>query len=200
MFSFGNINEKIRVSKLNCSDETVVDLFCGIGYFTLQFLVNGKAKYVHACDWNPNAIEALQVNLKLNNVQERCQVHFGDNRLTCPQNVADRVYLGLIPTSRGSWSVACRALKQDTGGILHIHDNVSTFGGKDKRAKQQLVDCWKANAVKELELIFSQLYSNCSKWSVTALNVTKVKSYAPHIDHLVLDVACYPVQSNNGSS
>ena len=39
MFSIGNISEKLRVAKFNCLGETVVDLFAGIGYWVLPFLV-----------------------------------------------------------------------------------------------------------------------------------------------------------------
>lgn len=42
MFSSGNRSEKLRIGQLNCRDEVVVDLFAGIGYFVLPFLV----KYV----------------------------------------------------------------------------------------------------------------------------------------------------------
>ncbi len=80
MFSSGNISEKIRVANLDCSGETVVDLYAGIGYFTLPFLVHAKAGVVHACEWNPNALEALRRGLTANGVADRCVVHFGDNR------------------------------------------------------------------------------------------------------------------------
>jgi hypothetical protein len=30
----------------------------------------------------------------------------------------------LIPSSQESWRTACLALKEDTGGILHIHHNL----------------------------------------------------------------------------
>lgn len=39
MFSSGNLSEKLRMAHLDCSNETVVDLFAGIGYFVLPFLV-----------------------------------------------------------------------------------------------------------------------------------------------------------------
>ncbi len=80
MFSSGNISEKIRVAGLNCSGETVVDLYAGIGYFTLPFLVHAGAKMVHACEWNPHAVEALRRGLMANGVADRCTVHLGDNR------------------------------------------------------------------------------------------------------------------------
>jgi len=40
---------------------------------------------VIACEWNPNAIEALHRNLKLNRVADRCQVLEGDCTLTAPK-------------------------------------------------------------------------------------------------------------------
>lgn len=52
----------------------------GIGYFTLPYLVHAGATHVHACEWNPTAVEALRRNLQLNKVSDRCTVHQGDNR------------------------------------------------------------------------------------------------------------------------
>lgn len=40
--------------------------------------------------------------------------------------MVDRVNLGLIPSSEESWPVACRLLRRNTGGILHIHHNVTS--------------------------------------------------------------------------
>ncbi|NXS03240.1 TYW2 protein, partial [Oxylabes madagascariensis] len=146
MFSPGNITEKLRVASLPCSGEVVVDLYAGIGYFTLPFLVHAGAAFVHACEWNSHAVEALHRSLVLNGVRDRCHIHAGDSRqvsiATCPwppprchpspplcsqlqlRDVADRVNLGLIPSSEEGWPVACRVLRKDTGGVLHIHHNV----------------------------------------------------------------------------
>ena len=32
-----------------------MDLFAGIGYYTLQLLKNAHAAKVYACEWNPNS-------------------------------------------------------------------------------------------------------------------------------------------------
>ncbi len=40
MFSSGNVTERTRMGKLRASGETVVDLFAGIGYYTLPLLVH----------------------------------------------------------------------------------------------------------------------------------------------------------------
>ena len=81
MFSAGNVSEKLRMAALDCRGETVVDLYAGVGYFTLPLLVHGRASVVHACDWNPVAVEGLRRGLKVNGVSERCVVHYGDNAL-----------------------------------------------------------------------------------------------------------------------
>ena len=83
MFSDGNITEKMRIANFDCSGMTVVDLFAGIGYFALPYLVHAGAKMVFACEWNPDAVEALKKNLEVNNVSDKCVILEGDNRLVC---------------------------------------------------------------------------------------------------------------------
>ena len=39
--------------------------------------------------------------------------------------------LGLIPNSEVGWPIACAALKPCSGGILHVHGNVTSFGEKN---------------------------------------------------------------------
>ena len=80
MFSSGNITEKLRVAGFDCSGEVVVDLYAGIGYFVFPYLIHAKAEVVHACEWNPCAVEALRRGLKANKIEDRCVVHFGDNK------------------------------------------------------------------------------------------------------------------------
>ena len=80
MFSSGNISEKIRVAAFDCTGETVVDLYAGIGYFTLPYLVHSGAARVHACEWNSHAVEALKKGLAANHVEGKCTIHFGDCR------------------------------------------------------------------------------------------------------------------------
>ncbi|GKV16010.1 hypothetical protein SLEP1_g26722 [Rubroshorea leprosula] len=180
MFSWGNLSEKTRMANLDCRDEVVVDLFAGIGYFVLPFLVRAKAKLVYACEWNPHAVEALQRNLKANSVSDRCILLEGDNRVTAPKGVADRVCLGLLPSSEGSWVTAVKALRNQ-GGILHVHGNV-------KDSEERL---WADHVLKSIYEI-AKSEGHC--WEVTIEHVERVKWYAPHIRHLVADVKCIQIQ------
>ena len=68
MFSSGNGTEKKRKGEACKAGETVVDLYAGIGYFTLPFLVHGKAAHVHACELNDNSVEALKKGLEANSI------------------------------------------------------------------------------------------------------------------------------------
>lgn len=122
MFAAGNIREKLRVAAMDCAAETVVDLYAGIGYFTLPFLVHARAARVYACEWNPAAVSALHRNLALNNVAGRCVVLAGDNADVAPRGVAQRVNLGLIPSSERGWPVVCMiaARPDQTGGALPV--------------------------------------------------------------------------------
>ena len=121
-------------------------------------------------------------------------------------NLADRVNLGLIPSSEEGWPLACAALKRSTGGWLHIHGNVTTKSDERrsdcqddqkyshlltvKYLKCSLVTEWIGYVLKEV-LTFLQR-GDSSRWSVEARHVEHVKSYAPHIHHLVLDLECRP--------
>lgn len=68
MFSRGNISEKIRFSKFSVSNEIIVDMFAGIGYWVLQLSKKKPPSKVYCVDINPNAIEvrALRSHQKLN--------------------------------------------------------------------------------------------------------------------------------------
>ncbi|XP_029020774.1 tRNA wybutosine-synthesizing protein 2 homolog isoform X2 [Betta splendens] len=205
MFSAGNITEKLRVAGFDCREETVVDLYAGIGYFTLPYLVHARATHVHACEWNPNAVEALRRNLEANRVSDRCTVHEGDNRQLQLCDIADRVNLGLIPSSKDGWPVACRLLRRTTGGILHIHQNVTSpllntaavpainDGAQMVSGKKADREAWQAWADDTAKRIISLLGDvTGSQWNTNIQHIEHVKSYAPHVHHIVLDLECRP--------
>ncbi|XP_044514025.1 tRNA wybutosine-synthesizing protein 2 homolog [Gracilinanus agilis] len=219
MFSFGNITEKLRVASMSCAGEVLVDLYAGIGYFTLPFLIHANAAFVHACEWDPHAAAALRKNLELNGVSDRCCIHLGDNRKLKLQSIANRVNLGLIPTSEEGWPTACQVLRQDTGGILHIHQNVESFPGKDLQlpssseageklqiaarnsGRQTLAKVPKLEWRKWAEVVAVRirdllLQLHGKPWETQILHIQPVKSYAPHVDHIVLDLDCRPLSSS----
>ncbi|XP_074738562.1 tRNA wybutosine-synthesizing protein 2 homolog isoform X1 [Strix uralensis] len=187
----------------------------GIGYFTLPYLVHAAAAFAHACEWNGHAVEALRRNLELNGVRDRCRVHHGDSRQLELRDVADRVNLGLIPSSEEGWPVACRVLKKDTGGVLHIHHNVESLPALappqlqaergSPEAQHPTEDCgkgtpgvrirpewqrWAEAVAARIQGLLAELHGQL--WHTSILHIQAVKSYAPHVHHLVLDLECRP--------
>ena len=61
------------------SDEVVVDLFSGIGYYSLPILVHSKLDMSTVAS-GMTMNESLEWSLKENGVESRCTIHRGDNR------------------------------------------------------------------------------------------------------------------------
>lgn len=179
MFCRGNIAEKIRMSKLHLEqhDEIILDLYAGIGYWTLPLLINNPSASVIACDLNPWSIKALRENLIRNKVQERCTVLEGDNAqfVDFYRGKCGRIILGLLPSSQKGWPLAIEALKA-SGGILHIHENVpkTELLQFQETMKQSLMASW--TNVKSTDCL------------ITVEKITCVKSYSPKVFHYVFDV------------
>jgi Met-10+ like-protein len=187
MFSRGNITEKIRFGQqLVQPNEVVLDMYAGIGYFTLPALIHGRASHVYCCEWNEDALQALQYNLRDNGVEDSATVLAGDCRVTLstPTAVAqspawygrcDRVSLGLLPSSEGGWPTAVAALHRERGGWLHIHGNVPV-------SEVHAWAVWVSGRIRDLAL------AGHGGWIAAVVHIEKVKSFAPHVNHYVADV------------
>ena len=172
MFSAGNVNERRRMGEIVRRGEVVVDLFAGIGYYSLPILVHSEAEHVHCCEWNNDAVESLEWSLERNNVSSLCTVHRGDNRETSKSigKVADRIIMGLLPTSERSFEAAMGVLS-DSGGVIHVHG----------LAKPNEYSEW-------AEGVMTEICNYREGSSVRKIAVNRVKSYAPRWDHVVLDL------------
>ncbi|VDL68852.1 unnamed protein product [Nippostrongylus brasiliensis] len=69
-----------RISEWDCHGETVVDMYAGLGYYSMRFLVCCGAKQVVSIDWSDDMCEALRRTAVANNVQDRILVIEGDSR------------------------------------------------------------------------------------------------------------------------
>jgi Met-10+ like-protein len=189
MFSRGNISEKIRFGALVRPGEKVLDMYGGIGYFTLPALVHGRASHVVVCEWNPDALQALEFNLRENGVHDRALVLKGDCRHSAVElnfvDQFDRVVLGLLPSSEGGWPTAVKAVNYSAGGWLHVHGNVPAieacawFEWLCVRLKKHLRDL-EAKPPPPSEIV------------VVGYHLEKVKSFAPTVNHYVADVYVGP--------
>ena len=176
MFSSGNVTERHRIGEIDMTGEIVVDAFSGIGYYTLPMLVRSNAKHIYACELNPNSINALTKGAELNAVSNKLTILEGDNQITLQSlsNIADRVHLGILPSSENTWQLAVDCLKQ-SGGIIHIHMNI----------REKEINSFVDYCLEQLEQYAAQRDFN----TIQLQHVEKVKWYAPHIRHIVIDVS-----------
>ena len=120
MFSSGNMDEKKRMATLDCRGETIVDMFAGIGYFSLPLAVHAMAERVVACEINPVAFGYLVENIGLNDVVDVVQPFLGDNRDLPGKHWADRVLMGYVGITEQFLPKAFELVK--SGGVIHYHE------------------------------------------------------------------------------
>ena len=169
MFSSGNMDERRRMAKVSNNEEFVVDLFAGIGYFTLPMAVHSRPERIFACEINPVAFNYLCQNIVLNNVTDVVEPLKGDNRKVAPKNVADRVLLGYFGNTYSFLPTAIECLKNHAG-VVHYHDIFSDDVVPD--AVLQQVDKIVGKYRRKAEF----------------LKCKHVKSYAPGVSHYVFDI------------
>jgi tRNA wybutosine-synthesizing protein 2 len=167
MWSKGNKSERQRIVKLAKPKEIIVDMFAGIGYFSI-FLAK-KVKKVYSIDINPVSIEFLRKNVWLNNVENKVEILQGDCRKYSKflENTADRIIMGYLHDTEKFFPHALRIAKKNA--IIHFH---------------------RALKIEEIEKTEKKLIEIARKEKVKIkfLRVVRVKSYAPKVWHMVLDI------------
>jgi tRNA (guanine37-N1)-methyltransferase len=115
--------EHNRVASLVKKSETVLDLFAGVGPFSVLIAKNNADAKVYAVDVNPDAIELLERNIRLNRVENRVIPIQGDARQAVEERltgIADRVIMNLPEKALEFVDTACKAIKP-AGGIAHYY-------------------------------------------------------------------------------
>lgn len=164
MWSKGNNNERIRIAKLVEDNETVIDMFAGIGYFSIPIGVHSNAKQIYSIEINPNSFHYLKENIKLNKISNITPL-LGDCINITQDYKADRIIMGYVKTTHHYLKVAIDSLNK--GGVIHYHETVP----------EKLMDIRPINRIKEL----------AGDRQVEFLKLNKVKKYSPGVFHVVCD-------------
>ncbi|MDH5780209.1 MAG: class I SAM-dependent methyltransferase family protein [Candidatus Bathyarchaeota archaeon] len=121
-------HEHDRVASIVKEGETIVDMFAGVGPFSILIAKRHENIHVYAIDVNPDAIALLKRNLKENRVEQKVTPILGDavqiigERLS---GIADRVIMNLPERAIEYVDSACETLKRE-GGIVHYYDFTNT--------------------------------------------------------------------------
>ncbi|KAK8821263.1 hypothetical protein WA538_005890, partial [Blastocystis sp. DL] len=74
MFASGNNTERRRMGDVRAVNQVVVDLYAGIGYFTIPIAAKAGAKHVYCFEINDDSVKALRRNIDANGVSGICEV------------------------------------------------------------------------------------------------------------------------------
>ena len=161
--------ERLRVARKVRSGEVVVDLFAGVGPFSILIAKQHSDAVVYAVDANPDAIRFLEKNTVVNRVNNVFPL-LGDARKVAMKlsGAADRIVMNLPEQALEFMNIACEVLKP-SGGTVHYYGFEAEPNALEK-------------AEDKLRIAVSKLHK-----SVSILEHRVVRSVAPHEWQVALD-------------
>ncbi len=164
--------EHNRVSNQARSGELIVDMFAGVGPFSIMIAKKVNATVI-ACDINRYAIHLLNENIKLNKLKGEVYPILGDSKaifMSCKlENMVDRVIMNLPEKAIEYLDVACKLIKP--GGVVHYY----AFAGGEEPIEEAV------NKVKEA-------LSSYWRGTFSIINWRMIRAIAPKKWQVVLDI------------
>jgi len=122
--------ERMRIAQKVLPDETIINMFSGVGCFSIVIAKMQPRTKIYSIDVNPYAVEYMKANVALNKVEGAVIPILGDasEEREKLEGVADRVLMPLPEQAYSFLTLAVRALKLDkegARGVIHYYD-VST--------------------------------------------------------------------------
>lgn len=149
--------EHRRIAAQVKEDETVIDMFAGVGPFSILIAKRCANVKIYAIDVNPDAVHYLKRNVKANNVEAEVTPMLGDARQIIREKlkgVANRVIMNLPETALGYVDVACDALQKE-GGIIHYYEFTNASNPMEA-AKDRLNEAMKQTSRSLEEILLAR--------------------------------------------
>ncbi|MEM3153716.1 MAG: class I SAM-dependent methyltransferase family protein [Candidatus Bathyarchaeia archaeon] len=165
-------HEHKRVASMVKEGETVIDMFAGVGPFSILIAKNHERVRVYAIDINPEAIALLEKNVRLNRVEGKVHPILGDAKQIVKQKLreqADRIIMNLPEKAIEFVGAACEALKPE-GGTIHFYGFVTA-----------------EDPMEKLELRFKEEVKKFGRTVAKILHSRTVRETAPYEWQAVLD-------------
>lgn len=168
MFSSGNKEERKRMATIAHKNETVIDMFAGIGYFSIPMAKYSRPKSIHAIEKSEYTFQFLEENIRVNKVGDIVVPHCMDNRDFTLDEKVDRIVMGCFDNDISFFRKALSLSKANT--IIHYHALVNRFLGDN--------------------ILFERLEeeSTANGYSLKCVYKKKVKSVSRRYEHWVYDL------------
>lgn len=112
--------EREAVARQVKEGDVVIDMFAGIGPFSIMIAKSRRPRAVYSIDLNPDAVELMKENIRLNRVSNVTPI-LGDARKAVEgMEKADHIVMNLPHSGREFVDSALEALKP--GGIIHYYE------------------------------------------------------------------------------
>jgi tRNA (guanine37-N1)-methyltransferase len=116
--------ERMRIASLVKPREIVVNMFAGVGSYSILIAKHTQAKKIYSIDVNPTAFQYMQENILLNKVFSRIIALKGDAKVFIKEKLhgkADRILMPLPEKAYDYLEAAVETLKPK-GGWVHYYD------------------------------------------------------------------------------
>ena len=150
--------ERQRIAQQVHSREVIVNMFAGVGCYSIIIAKHSKADKIYSIDLNPIAIKYMQENIRLNKVEERVSAIQGDAKEVLKekmQEIADRILMPLPQLAYNYLDYAISALKP-SGGWIHYYDFEHA---KKEETPQEKVKAKVSEKLQKLYIDFEMPYS-----------------------------------------
>ncbi len=162
MFSPGNVNARLSKRDEDLDGKVVLDMFAGIGYFSLQAGSRSKGSTIYACEINPVSFKYLRENVKLNSLENTIKPIQGDCRNVPRKIVADEIIMGHFD-----------CLDYLSGALLHCKKGTIID-------LHMLLDTGNVETGHESAIRAASVFG----YTLDCVGKDVVKSYGPHLWHI----------------
>src|SRR5215211_6217924 len=166
--------ERLRIANMVGEGEIIVNMFAGVGTYSVLMARMNKTCKVYSIDSNAVAAELCEANAKLNKVQDRVVSIHGDAGKVIKDELAgqaDRVLMPLPERAKEFVDSAVLALKKKDG-VVHYFAHIKADG---KKASQ--------------ELGLAEAHDAFQKYDHKILGIRVVREVGPQIYQIVADVS-----------
>ncbi|NVM34533.1 MAG: class I SAM-dependent methyltransferase family protein [Candidatus Lokiarchaeota archaeon] len=178
MFSKGNLYERKYLTTLVKSGEVIVDMFAGMGYFSLPIAKHSTVERIYSIELNPESYKCLEENIKLNHLEQKIVPIKGDCKVEVVKLSksgirADRIIMGVFPAPKDYIKEALSLVK-DEGTMFHYEGVIE----KD-----------------DFIILFNEFNEISIKvgYKCELKSHRTVKSYGPNLFHVVLDIFVFKI-------
>ena len=165
--------ERLRVSKMISNNEIIVNMFAGIGTYSIILAKKNPDCVVYSIDSNPDANDLCIINSKLNKVQDRVIPILGNARTIIDNQLkgkATRILMPL-PEQASEFIDSAIAALQNNKGVIHYFAHIKS------KSKLDAVEEGKINCHKNFQ---------CYNYKIISGRV--VREVGPRIYQTVFDL------------